>query len=332
MNLDGTSLITGGLGQDGFILCRRLLAITAPYPRAKVIALVRPNGQNTIRQDALVKLGCQIIELDVCNVTALEELVAELKPKHIFHLAATHYSSQAGPETDQVLQSMRAVNVLATKALAQAVLRTGIGSTFIYASSSQIWTPRELGHRVDETTPVEPATFYGATKVAATDLLRQYRNQDGLHASVAILFNHESSLRSPHFVTRKVTIAAARAAIGATEKLRLINLGTCVDWQAASDVVEGLLLMANSNVPDDYVLASGHGRSIRDLLDIAFGHVGLDWREYVAAGQDEVCPFLLGTPDKAARTLGWQAQYTFEDLIVNMVETDAARLRGEILP
>lgn len=337
MSFGGTSLVTGALGQDGFILCQRLQAlaaqnIAAGNHGAEVLAIARPGGQNQFRRDMLINIGCRVIELDVRNVAAMVELIEAAKPKRIFHLAATHHSSNANSETPEIWESMTAVNVAATETLANAVVRTRMCSALIYASSSQIWTPRKLEHRVDETTPIEPATFYGRTKIAATDLLRQFRTHDGLRASVAVLFNHESPLRSPNFVTRKVTTAAARASCGATEKLHLINLGACVDWQAASDVVEGLLLMAKSDAPDDYVLASGHGRSVRELVEIAYRRVGLEWQQFVTAERDEPSPFLVGIPDKATRQLGWQRRRTFEDLIGGMVDADVARLRGEILP
>lgn len=332
MIFDGTSLVTGTLGQDGFILCHRLHALGAHGLSAKVIAVARPGCQHDVRRDALIKLGCRVIDLDVSNTVAMAELVAAERPKHIFHLAAAHHSSDAGPETPEIWQSMTSVNVAATEALASATIRAGTGCSLIYASSSQIWTAQKLKHRVDETTPVEPATFYGRTKISAANLLHQHRKRYGLRASVAILFNHESPLRSPNFVTRKVTMAAARAARGETEKLRLLNLSACVDWQAASDVVEGLLLMAKSEAPDDYVLASGNGHSVREFVEIAYRHVGLDWRRFVTAERDESGPFLVGTPDKAARQLGWQPRQTFEGLIGSMVDTDVARLRGEILP
>ena len=183
---------------------------------------------------------------------------------------------------------------------------------------------------MDETTPVEPATFYGHTKIWATDLLHQYRIRHGLRAMVAVLFNHESPWRSPSFVTRKITMAAARAACGEQAKLRLRNLGSRVDWQAATDVVEGFLLMAKSDMPEDYVLASGCSRSVRDFVEAAYRHVGLDWQNFVSAEHDEPGPSLVGAPDKAVRQLGWRPRLTFDDLIRSMVEADLQRLRGEM--
>jgi GDPmannose 4,6-dehydratase len=259
-------------------------------------------------------------------------LVMAIRPKHIFHLAAAHHSSDSGQETPEIWRSMLTINVVATEALARVAIEADLDCSFIYASSSQIWTAHELEHRVNETTPVEPATFYGSTKVWATDLLHQYRIHRGLHATVAILFNHESPWRSPSFVTRKITLTAARAALGESANLQLVNLGSSVDWQAATDVVEGLLLMTKSDLPEDYVLASGCSRSVRQFVEAAFRHVGLDWQRFVSAKRDEPGPTLIGMPDKAVRLLGWRPRQTFDDLVRSMVDTDMARLRGEKLP
>jgi GDPmannose 4,6-dehydratase len=327
MSLNETSFVTGALGQDGFILCHRLRELGV-----QVVAVTRPSGHHVARREALANLGCQVIELDVGDATAIADLVAAIRPRHIFHLAATHHSSDSGPETLDTWRSMLAVNFAAADSLARTAIETNLDCSFIYASSSQIWTTRELERRANETTPVEPATFYGHTKIWATDLLNQYRIHRGLRASVAVLFNHESPWRSPSFVTRKITMAAARAACGERETLQLVNLGSCVDWQAATDVVEGFLLMAKAAVPDNYVLASGRSHSIREFVEIAYRHVGLDWKDFVSAKRDEPGPALIGIPDKAIRQLAWRPRQKFNDLVCSMVDADMARLRGEKLP
>jgi len=301
MTLDGTSLVTGALGQDGFILCRRLCELGT-----QVVAVARPGRHHTARRDVLTGLGCRVVELDVRDAIAVADLVAASRPKHLFHLAAAHHSSDSGPETPELWHAMLAVNVVATEALARMATQISPDCSFIYASSSQIWTARELEHRVSETTPVDPATFYGRTKIWAADLLHQYRIRRGLRAMVAVLFNHESPWRSPSFVTRKITMAAARAARGESASLQLLNFGARVDWQAATDVVEGLLLMAQSDVPEDFVLASGRSHSVREFVDAAYRHVGLDWQRLVSAKRDEPSPTLIGISDKAARQLGWR--------------------------
>ena len=326
MILSGTSFVTGALGQDGFILCHRLRELGA-----QVVAVTRPNGHPVARREALTTLGCQVIELDLGYATAIADLVAAIRPRHIFHLAAAHHSSDSDPETLENWRSMLAVNFAATDSLARTAIEINLDCSFIYASSSQIWTARKLQHRANETTPVEPATFYGQTKIWATDLLYQYRIHHGLRASVAVLFNHESPWRAPSFVSRKITMAAARAACGDREILQLVNLGSCVDWQAATDVVEGFLLMANADVPDNYVLASGRSHSIREFVEIAYRHVGLDWKAFVSANRDEPGPALIGMPDKAVRQLAWRPRQKFDDLVCNMVDADIARLRGEKL-
>ena len=318
MTLDGTCLVTGAAGQDGFILCRRLREMGA-----EVVGIARPGGAQAARSEALIETGCRIIDLDLENSDAIGEVVAAVKPAHIFHLAAAHHSSDSGAETAETWRAMLAVNLTATEALVSAAEQASPGASFVYASSSQIWTAKEPEQRMDETTPVSPASYYGRTKILATQLLHEYRPK--LRTMTAILFNHESPFRSDSFVTRKITMAAARAARGDSTKLHLRNIGARVDWQAASDVVEGFLLMAKSQVPEDYVLASGMSHSVKDFAAIAFGHVGLDWQDFVVAERDEAGPGLIGVPEKAERKLGWQRQQSFEKIVRGMVDADRAR-------
>lgn len=324
MKFDGTSIVTGALGQDGFILCKRLRELGS-----EVVAIARPGSDRLVRKDFLINSGCRVIEQDVGDTVATAELVAAVRPKRIFHLAAAHHASDSGPETPETWQSMLSVNLIATEAFARTATRAGLDCAIVYASSSQIWTAREPEQRVDEATPEEPATFYGRTKVWATDLLHQYRSRHGLRATIAILFNHESPWRSPSFVSRKIAMAAAQAAHGGNGKLCLNNIGSRVDWQAATDVVEALLLMAQSDSPDDYVLASGRTHSVRDFVEAAYRDVGLDWARFVSAERDVPGPALVGVPDKAMRRLGWRPQQSFDQLVRGMVHADAARLRGE---
>lgn len=323
MTLDGASLVTGALGQDGFILCRRLRELGA-----EVVGIARPDLAHAARRDVLLNAGCRIVELDLRDTQGVEALIAEVRPKHGFHLAAAHHPSVGAAETPETWHAMLAVNVMATEALARAAVANGLDCSLIFASSSQVWTARESEHRVDEQSPVAPATFYGHTKAWASELLRRYRHRHALRAMVAVLFNHESPWRGENFVTRRITMAAARAAAGESATLRLANIGARVDWQAAADVIEALLLMAQSKTPEDYVLASGRSRSVRDFAEAAYRHVGLDWRDHVAADVDEPKPALVGTPDKAIRQLGWRPRLSFEELVRGMVDADVARLRS----
>ena len=323
MSLSGPAVVTGALGQDGFILCRQLRA-----RGVDVTGIVRPGGGHEGRRRALEGLGCALIDLDVADTVSLGLLIFRLKPKSIFHLAAAHDASVSAAETPDSWRSMIAVNLLATEAMAAAA--AGLDCAFVYASSSQIWTAREAEHQVDESTPPEPSTFYGHTKIWAADLLRQYRDRHGLRASVAMLFNHESPWRSPAFVTRMISQGAANAARGAGAPLKLRNIGARTDWQGAVDVVDALMRMADAQEPDDYVLASGRSHSVREFAAAAYGHVGLDWRDWVTGERDEAGPVLVGMADKARRRLGWGRAVAFEHLAREMVDADLARLDGKI--
>jgi GDPmannose 4,6-dehydratase len=323
MRITGPALVTGALGQDGFLLCRRLRELGA-----EVFGTVRPGGTHADRRGILTDLGCRLVDLDVVGTTALADLIAAVRPAHLFHLAAVHHASEAAPETPHVWHSMIAVNVLAAEAIARTCVTAGIDCSLVYASSSQVWTARRPEHRVDETTPIEPSTFYGQTKAWASELLRRYRARHGLRATIAVLFNHESPWRDGNFVSRKITMAAAQAAQGDREILTLANIGARVDWQAAGDVVEALLLMSTSEAPEDYVLASGRSHGVRDFLDVAFGHVGLDWKDRVSATEDRPGPHLVGIPSKAIARLGWRPRRAFDELVRSMVDADLARLRG----
>ena len=319
MSLNGPALITGALGQDGFILSYALRA-----RGREVVGVVRPGAAGG-RRRVLEALGCRLVEIDLAAPAPLADLAAEAKPASIFHLAAAHLAS-GSEETPAVWRAMTAVNQQATEILAQAALK--LGSALVYASSSQIWTAREAEHVADEATPPDPSTFYGRTKIAAADMLAHARNHQGLKASVAILFNHESAWRSPSFVTRKISMAAARAARGDKARLALANIGARTDWQAASDAVEALLLMAGADVPGDYVLGSGRSHAVRDFVRVAFDHVGLPWQDSVAAARDEAGPVLVGRSDKARRDLGWRPVRDFAAVVHEMVDADLARLDG----
>jgi len=323
VRIKGPALVTGALGQDGFLLCRRLRELGV-----EAFGVVRPGGGRIDRRDILTDTGCRLVDLDVADTAALADLVAQVRPAHIFHLAAVHHASDGPPETPQVWQAMIAVNVLAPEAIARTCVVEAIDCSLVYASSSQVWTPHRPEHRVDETTPIEPASFYGQTKAWATDLLRRYRARHGLRATIAVLFNHESPWRDAGFVSRKIAMAAAQAASGKREVLTLANIGARVDWQAAADVVEGLLLMAASEGSDDYVLASGQSHSVRNFLDVAFGQVGIGWEDLVRANEDSPAPALVGVPNKAFAQLGWRARCSFDQLVRGMVDADVARLQG----
>jgi GDPmannose 4,6-dehydratase len=196
---------------------------------------------------------------------------------------------------------------------------------FLHASSREIFGSPSSSPQ-DESTPMAPVSPYGCAKAFATQMTRIYREAHGLFFCNAICYNHESPRRGENFVTRKVTLAAARIQAGLQKQLSLGDLDAARDWGYAADFVHAMWLMLQQTTPDDYVLATGKEHTIRELLSIAFDRVGLDWRDYVREEQRFIRPAdacgLLGNAAKARTQLGWQQSLTFRDLIQLMVDND----------
>jgi GDPmannose 4,6-dehydratase len=209
--------------------------------------------------------------------------------------------------------------------LLEAVRELGLNDTRIYqASSSEMFGASPPPQ--NEATPFYPRSPYGCAKVYAYWIGVNYREAYGLHVSNGILFNHESSRRGETFVTRKVTRAASRIKLGLQQKLYLGNLDAKRDWGYAKDYVEAMWLMLQQPKGDDYVVATGEAHSVRELCEVAFGHVGLDYRRYVEIDPRYFRPtevdYLLGDPSKAARQLGWRPRTSFAELVRIMMDAD----------
>lgn len=321
------ALITGIRGQDGILLAQQLLA-----QEWRVVGLARPGGRAThdpICDETLSR--CRIIEGDLARGGVIEEAIAELTPTVVFHLAAVHHSSDGSAVPPDMLNAqMTEVNFSATERLLRAILRWSADTRLVFAASSQIWTPRYVGEVVDEATARAPGTYYGLTKSWAMDCIAHYRDRLGVHAAAAILFNHESPLRRPSFIVRKLSLAAARAALGDTSPVEIRNIGAAADWSAARDIVAGLHLMAGARVPRDYVLASGAGRTMRDVAQIAFSSVGRVWQDHIRAQADQPAPYLIGNVSRACRELRWRPTAELEPLVREMVQVDLHRLRSGV--
>lgn len=310
------ALITGILGQDGRLLAERLL--DAGY---RVAGIVKPG--KTLPDDDLVS-RVHVLGVDLTDAAAVAAVMADHQPDEIYHLAAAHHSSQenslaSGLDTQETLFIH---NFLTMRAIVSAMTRSRSHAHLVFAASSQMFTPTSLRHEISEDSRREPSTFYGLAKSWCMDLLAFSRRVEGLRASGAILFNHESILRHPRFVSRKITQAAARAYAGLDARLELLNIGARVDWCSAHDVVNALNLMARAERGGDYVVASGVLHSVRDILDIAFGHVGLDWRAHVTFRRDIEESALVGQPRLLRETLGWSPAISFEQMIAGMVDHD----------
>jgi GDPmannose 4,6-dehydratase len=311
-----TAIITGALGQDGSLLAELLLS--RGY---RVIGLVR--SKPAAPPDGALG-SVSFAALDLADPTAVQDLLCEQRPDEIYHLAAAHHSSQESELGGKlaIKSAMVQTNFLATKTLAFALLQLRLECHLVFAASSQMFTAVEMCHEVDERSPRQPSSFYGHTKSWSMDLLGLLKKESGLRASTTILFNHESPRRGSQFVSRKITLAAAQASLGLRPSLHLQNIGARVDWSSAHDVVNALSMVGRSEAPSDYVVASGTLHTVRQLLETAFGHLGLDWARHASYTEVRETPALVGRPHQLEAALGWRRAKDFDSMVAEMVDHD----------
>jgi GDPmannose 4,6-dehydratase len=322
------ALITGITGQDGSYLAELLL--TKGY---EVHGLIRRASTfNTARLNHIYsdphQLGASL-KLhygDLSDASALARLLGKIHPDEIYNLAAQSHVrvSFDVPEYTADITGTGAVRIL------EAIRETGISPRFYQASSSEMYGKVQEVPQTEKT-PFYPRSPYGCSKVFAFWITVNFRESYGLHASNGILFNHESPRRGETFVTRKITRAVARIRAGLQQKLYLGNLDAKRDWGYAKEFVEAMWLMLQQDKPDDYVIATNETHSVREFLDIAFGHVGLKWEKHVEIDPNYYRPaevdLLVGDYSKAKRILGWQPKTKFLDLVKLMVEADVQMLK-----
>src|SRR4051794_25949580 len=318
------ALITGITGQDGMYLAELLLS-----KGYQVFGLIR--GQNNPKR-ALVEQTVPDVKLLTGDITDLSSLIrafAEAQPDEVYNLGAISfvaYSWENARLTSDVtgigvLNMLEATRLYAGKDLSKV--------RFYQASSSEMFGKvQDVPQR--ESTLLWPRSPYGVAKVYGHYMTINYRESYGMHASSGILFNHESPRRGPEFVTRKVTQAVARISLGLQESVALGNLDAKRDWGFAGDYVEAMWRMLQQDEADDYVVATGETHSIRELLEIAFVHVGIeDWSDKVLQDPRFFRPaevdLLIGDPTKAREKLGWTPQVGFEQLVRMMVDNDLAQ-------
>ena len=314
----GRALITGIGGQDGSYLAEHLIA-----RGIEVLGVERPGGGTGYPNLAAVQDAVSMVEVDLCDAGSVVGAVDEHRPTMIFHLAASSFVP------DSWLHPTPTVEMAATStsAFLDAIVNIDRSIRFFQAASAEVFG-RPAESPQSEATPIAPITPYGAGKALSLFMTRIYRERFDLHASTGILFNHESPRRPVSFVTRKITHAAVEISRGRQSELRLGNLDAERDWTFAGDTVRGMALMLEGDRPGDYVLASGHTHSIRDVLDIAFGRVGLDWSDHVVIDEQFNRPneavSICGDPSRAERELGWHRDVSFARLIEMMVDADLA--------
>ena len=316
-----TALITGVTGQDGSYLAELLLA-----KGYRVIGIVRRSSTTPYERIAHLVDRVELISADLLDQHSLVEAIAACAPDEIYNLAAQSFVQTSW--TQPVLTGE--FTALGVTRMLEAVRRVAPKARFYQASSSeQFGKVLETPQR--ETTPFYPRSPYGVAKVYGHWITVNYRESYGLFAVSGILFNHESPRRGLEFVTRKVTDAAARISLGFQRELRLGNLEARRDWGFAGDYVDAMWRMLQQPTPVDYVIGTGETHSVRELCEVAFARVGLDWQKYVVQDERFMRPaevdVLVADATKARTQLGWEPTVDFRRLVEIMVDADLTRHR-----
>jgi GDPmannose 4,6-dehydratase len=328
------ALITGCTGQDGSYLTEFLLAKGYEVHGLKR----RASSFNTDRLDHIYQDLHQadarflLHYADLTDGSSLATLLYDLRPDEIYNLGAQSHVKVSF----EVPEFTADVVACGTLRLLEAMRRTGVKCRFYQASSSEMFGSAPPPQ--SEATSFHPRSPYACAKVFGHNITVNYRESYGLHASSGILFNHESPRRGETFVTRKITRAVAHIKLGVQQKLYLGNLDARRDWGYAPDYVRAMWLMLQQEVADDFVVGTGRAHTVREFVELAFAHAGLDWKEYVEVDTRYFRPtevdYLCADASKARRVLGWEPTVTFGELVRMMVAADMkaaeARLKGGV--
>jgi len=319
-----TALITGVTGQDGSYLAELLLGKgyevhgvvrrSSSMNRGRIDHLQHSNPSHPESSRFVLHYG------DMTDSGGLNRLVKTVRPDEIYNLAAQSHVQISFDQPEYTGDA----DGLGTTRLLEAIRTTGQPIKFYQASTSEMFGSSPPPQA--ETTPFYPRSPYAAAKLYAHWMTVNYREAQHIFACSGILFNHESPRRGENFVTRKITRGIGQILAGKTDKLRLGNLDSKRDWGHARDYVEAMWLMLQQDKADDYVVATGDMRSVREFVEAAFGAAGLDWNKYVVRDEAYLRPSevneLCGDASKAKRTLGWKPKTTFAELVHEMLEHD----------
>lgn len=316
------ALITGITGQDGSYLAEFLLE-----QGYDVIGMVRRTSTINFHRIAHIQDKLTIVPGDLGDQVSMIHLLEEHRPEEVYNLAAQSFVQTSWNQPVFTGD----VTALGVTRLLDAIRFVDPKIRFYQASSSEMFGKVvEVPQR--ESTPFYPRSPYGVAKVYGHWITINYRESYDMHATSGILFNHESPRRGLEFVTRKITHHVARIKLGLTNELRLGTLDARRDWGFAGDYVKAMWLMLQQDKPDDFVIATGETHSVEEFLDVAFGHVNLDWHEYVVQDERFMRPaevdLLVGDPSKAGQHLGWEPAVSFEQLVQIMVDADIKLLQA----
>jgi GDPmannose 4,6-dehydratase len=318
------ALITGITGQDGSYLAEFLLA-----KGYQVFGMVRRSSSENFERISHIKGDFELRQGDLLDQLSLISLLQEVKPKEVYNLAAQSFvpTSWEQPVLTGEFTAMGVTRML------EAIRLVDRGIRFYQASSSEMFG-KVLETPQKESTPLYPRSPYGVAKCYGHYITINYRESYDIFAVSGILFNHESPRRGLEFVTRKVTDGAARIKLGLAKELRMGNLEARRDWGFAGDYVKAMWLMLQQETPDDYVISTGESHMVRDLIEVAFSHVGLDWEKHVKIDSRFIRPaevdLLIGDSSKAREKLGWKPEVSFAQMIQMMVDADIARYEAKI--
>jgi GDPmannose 4,6-dehydratase len=316
------ALITGVTGQDGSYLAELLLE-----KGYDVFGMTRRASTENLERIGHLVDRITLIQGDLLDPHSLASALREAEPQEVYNLAAQSFVPTSW---NQPVLTAEFTAVGVTRML-EAVRAVDPEIRFYQASSSEMFGKvREIPQT--ELTPFHPRSPYGVAKVYGHYITVNYRESFGLYAVSGILFNHESPRRGLEFVTRKVTDGVARIKLGLADELRLGNREARRDWGFAGDYVDAMWRMLQQDEPDDYVVATGEMHSVQELVEIAFGHAGLEWERHVVEDPRFMRPAeveqLVGDASKAETTLGWAPQHSFRQLVEMMVDADVERLRS----
>ena len=317
------ALITGITGQDGSYLAEFLL--DSGY---EVCGMVRRSSTLNFERIAHIQDRINLVAGDLLDEVSMINILRDSHPTEVYNLAAQSFvqTSWSQPVLTGETTALGVTRMLDAIRIVDPEIR------FYQASSSEMFG-KVLEVPQKESTPFYPRSPYGVAKVYGHWITVNYRESYGLHASSGILFNHESPRRGLEFVTRKVTHGVARIKAGIDEKLALGNLDAQRDWGYAADYVRAMWMMLQQDHPDDYVVATGQTHSVKELVELSFAAVDLDWEEHVVIDERYLRPaevdLLVGDPSKAQTNLGWSREVDFAQLVQMMVEADTALVKSQ---
>lgn len=315
------ALITGITGQDGSYLAEYLLS-----QGYEVVGVVRRTSHHSYERIDHLLDRVEIVPADLLDQHSLTVVLQETRPDEVYNLAAQSFvpTSWSQPVLTGEFTALGVTRLLEAVRLVHPTAR-------VYQASSSEMFGKVVESPQTERTPFYPRSPYGVAKAYGHWITVNYRESYGLYAVSGILFNHESPRRGIEFVTRKVSDGVARIKLGLAREVRLGNLDARRDWGFAGDFVEAMWLMLQQAVPRDYVIGTGETHSVRELVEIAFGHVGLDWQKHVVVDERFYRPaevdLLQADPTRARTELGWRPRTPFRQLVTMMVDADLQRLK-----